>query len=142
MANTEVKEYSNGEVTIVWKPKLCIHSANCVNGLPSVFNLDEKPWINAKGADSPDIMATVDKCPSGALTYYKNSEKAQAAAKDSGFEVMALKNGPLLVKGDFEIKNSNGDTISCSGSTALCRCGESKKKPYCDGSHNAAGFEG
>lgn len=70
----ETKEYTNGEVTVVWKQELCIHSANCVRGLPSVFNSKARPWINIEGADSESIMAQVQKCPSGALSYYKNGQ--------------------------------------------------------------------
>jgi uncharacterized Fe-S cluster protein YjdI len=68
------KHYSNGEITIVWKPALCIHSGNCVRGLPQVFNTRVKPWINAQGADSEAIINQVNKCPSGALSYMKNSK--------------------------------------------------------------------
>lgn len=68
MAQT-TKEYTNGEVTIVWKPEACIHSAMCVNGLPGVFNSKAKPWINAEGATTDEIVAQVKKCPSGALSY-------------------------------------------------------------------------
>lgn len=70
-----VKEYTNGEITIVWKPTLCVHSANCVKGLPEVFDAKKKPWINAEGADSVRIEAQVKKCPSGALSYYWNEKK-------------------------------------------------------------------
>ena len=70
-----VKKYSNGDVTIVWQPNLCTHSANCVKGLPDVFNSKAKPWINADGAGTNEIKTQVDKCPSGALSYYMNDEK-------------------------------------------------------------------
>ena len=69
-----IKHYSNGEVTIVWKPAICIHSARCANGLPSVFNPHEKPWIRPEGATTLQIVAQVEKCPSGALTYFYNEE--------------------------------------------------------------------
>lgn len=69
------KEYSNGEVTIVWKNGPCIHSANCVRGLPGVFNSKASPWINAQGATTEQIVEQVKKCPSGALTYYMNADK-------------------------------------------------------------------
>ena len=62
------KKYSNGEVTIVWKPDLCIHSGNCVRGLPSVFQPREKPWIKADAATTEEIISQVAKCPSGALS--------------------------------------------------------------------------
>ena len=61
-------DYSNGEIVVVWKPDLCIHSGNCVRGLPSVFNTKRKPWIDAFGAASDEIIEQVKKCPSGALS--------------------------------------------------------------------------
>ena len=69
------KEYSNGEVTVVWKPELCIHSANCVKGLPEVFNTRNRPWIDPEKASSEAILNQVRKCPSGALTSYLNRSK-------------------------------------------------------------------
>ena len=70
-----VKEYSNDEMTVVWKPNLCQHSKKCWKELLSVFNPQKKPWINMEGADSEQIIEQVKKCPSGALTYYLKEEK-------------------------------------------------------------------
>jgi uncharacterized Fe-S cluster protein YjdI len=67
-------EFSNGEVTVVWQSDLCTHSANCVKNLPVVFRPGEKPWIKLAEASSDEIMNTIDKCPSGALSYRKNAE--------------------------------------------------------------------
>lgn len=64
------KEYSNGEVTITWEPKKCIHSGKCVKGLPNVFQPKEKPWIKIDAASSEELVEQVKKCPSGALGYY------------------------------------------------------------------------
>ena len=66
------KEYTNGKVTVVWQSGKCIHSGNCVRNNPDVFQPKEKPWIKIDASTSDKIMETVDKCPSGALTYYKN----------------------------------------------------------------------
>ena len=66
------KEYSNGEVTIVWKSALCKHAAACVKNNPDVFKPKEKPWITPEGSTTEKIIETVNKCPSRALTYYKN----------------------------------------------------------------------
>ncbi|EIA09518.1 (4Fe-4S)-binding protein [Flavobacterium frigoris] len=66
------KEYTNGSVTVVWQSGKCIHSGNCVRNNPEVFQPKEKPWINIEGSSTEKIISTVDKCPSGALTYYKN----------------------------------------------------------------------
>lgn len=69
------KEYSNGEVTIVWKPEMCIHSAICARGLPGVFQPREKPWVKEQGASTQEIIRQIQKCPSGALSYYMNHQK-------------------------------------------------------------------
>jgi uncharacterized Fe-S cluster protein YjdI len=69
-----IKEYSNGEITVVWKSGKCIHSGICVRGLPSVFKPKESPWITLQNSNSEEIKAQVDKCPSGALSYYINEK--------------------------------------------------------------------
>lgn len=71
------KEYSNGEVTVVWKHHLCTHSANCARGLPNVFKPKEKPWVHPHGATTGEIIEQVKRCPSGALSTYPNKDKTQ-----------------------------------------------------------------
>ena len=66
--------YTNGEVTIIWQPKLCSHSGNCVRGLPQVFNSKIRPWINPQGADTAQIIEQVKKCPPGALSFVMNAD--------------------------------------------------------------------
>ena len=71
------KKYTNGEVTVVWKPAMCIHSKICwhaVNGLPKVFNPFEKPWVKPEAATTQEIVGQVKKCPSGALSYFMNED--------------------------------------------------------------------
>jgi len=75
MTKSEVKEYTNGEVTIIWKPHVCRHSGRCFTGLPEVFDPDSRPWINVNGASTQQIIDQVKKCPSGALTTILNSER-------------------------------------------------------------------
>ena len=69
------KPYTNGDVTVVWKPDLCQHSGICARGLPSVFRPKLKPWINLSPSDSKTITDQVERCPSGALSWFKNDEK-------------------------------------------------------------------
>jgi uncharacterized Fe-S cluster protein YjdI len=66
------KEYTNGEITVVWQSNLCIHSGICVKNLSAVFKPQSSPWIQLENASTEEIMAAVSKCPSGALTCYKN----------------------------------------------------------------------
>lgn len=72
-----IKKYSNGEITIVWKPALCVFSKICWkghNGLIGVFNPQKRPWINPRGASTLRIIQQVDQCPSRALSYYYDLE--------------------------------------------------------------------
>lgn len=79
------KTYTNGEVTIVWKPSLCIHSGNCFNGLSEVFHPREQPWITPEYSTTEKIIVQVRKCPSGALSYYLNADEVKGEAKiDNG----------------------------------------------------------
>lgn len=71
-AENTKKEYTNGEITVVWEAQKCIHSGNCVRNNPDVFQPKEKPWIKIDASSSEKIMDTVNKCPSGALTFYRN----------------------------------------------------------------------
>lgn len=66
------KEYTNGEITVVWESGKCIHSGNCVRNNPEVFQPKEKPWVKIDASSSEKILHTVNKCPSAALTSYRN----------------------------------------------------------------------
>lgn len=136
-----IKEYSNEDITVVWKPKTCIHSKKCWKELIQVFNPQSKPWITMEGANTERIKKQVEACPSGALSYRSNKTGDQ---KEVHLEtkVEALENGPLLVYGTLNITNSDGTTNKRNKTTAFCRCGASQNKPYCDGAHVQADFKG
>ena len=70
-------KYSNGEVTIIWQPELCIHSGRCVRGLAEVFKPKEKPWITPDGSTTEKIIAQVKRCPSRALSYFMNEDDSE-----------------------------------------------------------------
>lgn len=72
MGKEIVKHYSNGELTVVWKPALCIHSGVCVRTLPKVYNTQERPWIKPENATTEELKTQIDRCPSGALSYFTN----------------------------------------------------------------------
>jgi uncharacterized Fe-S cluster protein YjdI len=139
------KKYSNGEVTIVWKPSVCIHSALCwhgENGLPQVFNPSEKPWIKPDGAETKRIVEQINKCPSGALSYFMNEDKEGNVEITAESIVEVSPNGPLLVYGNLSVKDSSGNSTQKNKVTAFCRCGASANKPYCDGTHRKINFQG
>jgi len=140
MAEREItKEYANADLVVVWKPKSCIHSGICVKTLPEVYKPNEKPWITPENASIDALKAQIDKCPSGALSYYTKgaSQESQPAAAT---KIEVASGGPLLVSGEIEIKGTDGQVVTKKRTTAFCRCGATKNKPYCDGSHKAVDF--
>lgn len=145
MAKEIIKEYSNGEITIKWKPHLCIHSTRCVQALPEVYNPKERPWIKPEKASTDALIKQLQTCPSGALSYYHNSEGPGQAQQNEvepmETKVEVTKNGPLLVYGTLQVINE-GNEETRKRTTAFCRCGASGNKPYCDGSHVDANFVG
>lgn len=135
------KKYTNGEVTIVWKPNLCIHAGIC-GKLPGVFDARKKPWINPQGASTQEIINQVKQCPSAALSYYMNDEQTGEVEVNNEVIVEVSKNGPLLVYGNILIKDSEGKETRQNKVTAFCRCGQSSNKPFCDGTHRKVDFKG
>jgi uncharacterized Fe-S cluster protein YjdI len=134
------KEYPNKDLNIIWQPKKCIHSEKCWRGLSTVFKYGQRPWVDPEGASSEAIKNQIDQCPSGALSYeMKNSEKENNTMSNTTITI--AKNGPLLIKGNIEIQLTDG-TIKEEKTTALCRCGSSSNKPYCDGTHSKVNFSG
>lgn len=142
----ETLHYTNNEVTVVWKPKVCIHSSVCWRGLIEVFNPKERPWIKMDGAATEKIIDQVRKCPSGALSYFLNADKINEPEKVVAESATTLKvevtTGPYLIKSECLIVHSDGREEIKTGTVALCRCGGSQNKPYCDGTHNKIGFKG
>ena len=139
------KKYTNGEVTIIWQPAVCIHSAICFRGeegLLSVFNPSEKPWIKPEGASTERIIKQIKKCPSGALSYIMNEEKENNEVLTTETIVEISPNGPLRVYGNLSIKDKDGNVTQKNKVTSFCRCGASSNKPFCDGSHRKIEFEG
>lgn len=136
-----IKEYNNGDFTIVWKPGICIHAEICAKTLPQVYNPDIRPWIKAENASVGELKEQINQCPSGALSYYtKGEESAEAVTQETKVEVRA--NGPLLVTGTLNVTDAQGITVLKTKKTAFCRCGGSANKPYCDGTHGKINFVG
>ncbi len=144
-------KYTNGEVTIVWKPDTCIHSTLCWKGLHEVFDPTRRPWITPEAATTEKVIAQVRQCPSGALSYFMNAEGEAAAAtpqRDPVAEAAHITNievrpnGPIVVNNECVIRHPDGREETRDAKVFLCRCGASSNKPYCDGSHKKIGFVG
>ena len=129
------RRFVEGEkVDVGFDGKRCIHSRNCVLGHPSAF-VPNAPgqWIHPEGASVEAIVQIVESCPSGALSYKRKDGGADEAAPPVN-TARIRENGPIAMHGAIEI---DGETMLRA---TLCRCGESKNKPYCDNSHKEAGF--
>jgi uncharacterized Fe-S cluster protein YjdI len=134
------KEYATDEIVVEWEPRLCFHSQNCVRSLPQVFDETRRPWVDVDAASADEIEAAVALCPSGAL----RTRRVGAPRKRGGrpLEVRASENGPLLVSGGVRILDAGGAVLYEGERAALCRCGGSSNKPFCDGTHRTNGFRG
>jgi uncharacterized Fe-S cluster protein YjdI len=134
------REYKSNDITVYFEPRLCIHSRNCVRGLRAVFNTSRKPWIQPDNASADEIARVVETCPTGAL-HYKRHDGKQDESADAKMTVTVVPGGPLHIRGNIEIKNDQGEVIRKHTRLALCRCGKSENKPYCDGTHVTVDFE-
>ena len=132
-------KYANDQVAVLWKPKLCIHSAKCWKNLPEVFKPREKKWVDVNGAEAEKIIEQVRQCPSGALSIENNSEKNNKM-ENSNVKITVNPNGPLMVEGNVVVIKDGKEEVK--EKAFLCRCGHSKNKPYCDGAHKANNFIG
>lgn len=105
--NNLKKEYTNGDITIVWQSGLCQHSGRCVKNNPDVFHPREQPWITPEKSSTAEIIRAIDQCPSGALSYYRN--QPQEEAYDTLSEAIAA----LQAQGYTEDFNISTDCLEC-----------------------------
>ena len=138
MAPDVQREYRTEQIVVYWEPALCIHAAECVRGLPQVFNVRRRPWVDASAADADEIAAVVQRCPTSAL-HYARLDEGPDEQPDEPARIAAQPDGPLYVRGCIELVDENGSQRLLTRA-ALCRCGQSKNKPFCDNSHLESGF--
>jgi uncharacterized Fe-S cluster protein YjdI len=134
------REYATDEIVVEWEPSLCFHSRNCVRSLPQVFDESRRPWVAVDAATADEIEAAVSLCPSGALRTRR--PRAHKAGRPNETRIRASLNGPLLVSGGVRVVDAEGNLLYEGERAALCRCGGSANKPFCDGTHKTNGFSG
>lgn len=123
------------DVTVHFDGKRCIHARICVTQAPATFLADvDGPWIVADATDVEQLCGVVRQCPSGALTYERRDGKNEPVPPAN--LVTLRENGPYAVRADLLL-----DGERAGFRAALCRCGASKRKPFCDKSHKYIGFE-
>ena len=137
---SRVFEFGNDEIKVLYDDKRCIHVAECVNGLPEVFNPKRRPWVDLDAASASEFLELIERCPTGALQL-EYSGVADQAARVSENTVTVVADGPRYLRGDIEILKSDGTVLLRDTRVALCRCGKSGNKPFCDGTHVGVGFQ-
>ncbi|MCH8276310.1 MAG: CDGSH iron-sulfur domain-containing protein [Bacteroidetes bacterium] len=135
----KIHDYPGKKVVVTYDSKRCIHAAECVRGLPGVFDPDRTPWIQPDNADSDAVSEVISRCPTGALQIDRRDDGGSEPALGPN-TVHVIKDGPLYVRGTIELVNPDGSVLSKETRVALCRCGLSSNKPLCDNSHRN-GFE-
>jgi uncharacterized Fe-S cluster protein YjdI len=134
------REYADERIAVTWEPRYCIHVAACLMEQPRVFNAMRRPWIDLTQAEADDIAQAVLGCPTGAL-HFRRLDGGEQEAPPAETTVQPRRNGPLFVRGNVRIIDQNENVVREDTRVALCRCGQSRNKPFCDGTHRAIGFE-
>ena len=125
--------YIGSNITIYDNRSLCAHAGYCTDNLAAVFRMKQEPWINSDAATIEDIIATIKKCPSGALSH--SVSDANESGENDTPNIMVAPNGPYVVSGRIELTDTTWGSGASKEQFTLCRCGASKNRPFCDGSH-------
>jgi CDGSH-type Zn-finger protein/uncharacterized Fe-S cluster protein YjdI len=133
VATGKIYRYEGLQASVTWDESRCIHAGECTRGLPSVFSPKHDPWAQPDNASLAALAAVIDRCPTGALAIERPAQLNRPA--DARNSVTLVVDGPLYVRGRVSVGGAPAETR-----VALCRCGASSNKPYCDRSHRKAGF--
>jgi len=136
----KIREYQGNGVTIKYDVKRCIHAEECIHALPDVFSQHQRPWVQPGETPTEELVNAVLGCPTGALQFERTDggENERPPVKNRAWFV---KDGPIYVHGNLELIDPEGNILHKDTRMALCRCGDSKNKPFCDNTHLETGFE-
>ena len=115
---------------------ICVHAGFCGNRVTNVWKMTRDTDDSVVRAQ---VMAMVERCPSGALSYTVDGAEVEPALP---MEIAVIADGPLWITGGIPVQRADGESFETRNRVTLCRCGHSSNKPLCDGSHNEVGFEG
>ncbi len=139
-SDNDVFTYDGKEADVTWNGKLCIHIQECGRAKGELFVGGRKPWCQPDLTTVDEVLAVVRRCPTGALTVERKDGGATESADLENVAVV-INNGPLVVRGDLEIDGAPENAPGLKFRASLCRCGQSKNKPFCDNSHEDASFK-
>ena len=119
-----MKRYEGERIEVTYDAARCLHAAECVRGLPAVFDTAKRPWIAPDGGDAEELAAVIRRCPTGALHYTLRDGEPEHPSVPA--RIRLPEGGPLLLEGDLELEGRRETRA------AICRCGQSENQPYCD----------
>lgn len=137
--NSEVFTYEGAAVDAQWDKRLCIHVGECTRAKGAIFTSGRNPWGQPDNAEADIVAEVVSRCPTGSLTFERKDGGA-AELPDRENTVLVSDRGPLYVRGDLRIAGVPDDMPGVAFRAALCRCGKSANKPFCDNSHEGVSF--
>ena len=140
MGDKKIHGFSGSAADVHWDSRLCIHIGECGRANNDLFVGGRQPWCKPDEVSSDEVADVVLRCPTGALTFTRKDGGARETASSENVVTVAY-NGPLYLRGDLEIDGAQSDMDGVRFRAALCRCGQSKNKPFCDNSHEEAGFK-
>ena len=139
MSDDKITKYSGDEVEVSWHGGLCIHIGECGRAKGELFVGGRQPWCQPDLASNDEVKDVIMRCPTGALSVeFADGSVAEQVSPENTVNVAY--NGPLFVRGQLNIDAAPASASGLKFRAALCRCGQSKNKPFCDNSHNDAGF--
>jgi CDGSH-type Zn-finger protein/uncharacterized Fe-S cluster protein YjdI len=139
MSEKKLATYDGEEADVQWDGRLCIHVGECGRANNNLFVGGRQPWCQPDRVSVEEVADVVARCPSGALTYTRKDGGPEEVA-DGENVVAVMYNGPFYIRGELEVDGAADDMTGVRFRAALCRCGQSKSKPFCDNSHESAGF--
>lgn len=135
-----IYNYPGEQVDVSWDSRLCIHIGECGKSDGELFVGKRDPWCQPDLAELDNVIDVIARCPTGALTYQrKDGGSVETPVAEN--TVMVANNGPLYIQGDLDIDGAAEDMDGVRLRAALCRCGKSANKPFCDNAHEADGFK-
>ncbi len=137
---SRIYTFESEQIIVHWDSMRCIHVEECIRCLPEVFDRDRRPWIDPSLATAERVAWACERCPTGAL-HYERLDGGPVEQTPGRNEIVVSSDGPLYVKGDVRVVDGGGQSLLKETRVALCRCGQSRNKPLCDGSHEKSGFE-
>jgi CDGSH-type Zn-finger protein/uncharacterized Fe-S cluster protein YjdI len=139
MSKKRQLDFAGQEIDVHFDGRLCIHIGECGYSKGDLFVGDRQPWCVPDAVSKAEVREIIERCPSGALTYTDKAGVPESPPAENSLTVAY--NGPLYLTGDLEIEGAGEDMPGVRYRAALCRCGASKNKPFCDNSHVEARFE-